>query len=122
MKRLVLAFVLGALPACSAAKAVIITGESADAVGQQFILASNAMQSAQKEGRCSKEEFLVWAEFSTRFDLFFGRGVDALKAARAIKDDVAANDIGAAVGRLAAELAGHYEGLKRAGLLPKGAP
>lgn len=110
------------LSSCSAAKAVIITGETADQVGQQFIIASNAMQAAEVDGKVSRETFLAWAEFSTRFDIFYGRGVDALKAARAIKDDVAANDIGAALGRLASELLGHYEALKKAGLLPKGVP
>jgi hypothetical protein len=120
VKTLLLGFAL--LSGCTATKAVIITGETADQVGRDFILASNAMQAAQAQGRVSKEEFLVWANFSSRFDIFFGRGVDALKAARAIHDDIAAHDIGAAVGRLAVELAGHYEGLKRSGLLPKGAP
>lgn len=110
------------LSGCTATKAFVVTGESLEAVGQQFIIASDAMQKAQKEGRVSKEEFLQWAEFSARFDTFYSRGVDALKAARAIKDDVAAMDLEAAIGRIAIELAGHYQALKSAGLLPKGAP
>lgn len=114
--------VLCLLSGCTATKAFVVTGEGIDAVGKQFVIASNAAQAAQAQGRISKEEFLVWAEFSARFDAFYGRGCDALKAARAIRDDVAARDLEAAIGRLAIELAGHYAAFKQAGLLPKGAP
>lgn len=110
------------LSGCTATKAFVVTGESIDQVGRQFVIASDAMQLAQKEGRVSKEEFLAWAEFSARFEVFYSRGVDALKAARAIGDDVAARDLEAAIGRIVIELMGHYSALKSAGLLPKGAP
>ena len=120
--RLALPLFLVASSACSPTKAFVVTGEGIDQVGQQFILASNAMQAGLESGRVSKEEFLHWAEFSGRFDTFYGRGVDTLRAARAIRDDVAAKDLEAAIGRLAIELSGHYAALKKAGLLPKGAP
>lgn len=119
--RLALPFFL-VFSSCTAAKAFVVTGEAIDQVGQQFIIVSNAMQTGLQSGRVSKEEFLQWAAFSARFDAFYGRGVDALKAARAIRDDVAARDLEAAIGRLAIELSGHYAAVKQAGLLSRGAP
>jgi hypothetical protein len=110
------------LSGCTATKAFIVTGEVENQVGKQFVIASNAMQAAEQSGKVSHKDFLVWAEFSARFDTFYGRGIDALKAARAIKDDIAAHDLEAAIGRIALELAGFYETMRKAGLLPMGAP
>lgn len=116
------ALVLALLSSCTVAKAVVITGESMDAAGQQFVIASNGFQRAQVSGGVSSEQFLKWAEFSSRFRATYNKSVDSLKAARAIGDDVAARDLEAAIGRILVELAGHYGLLVELGVIPKAAP
>jgi hypothetical protein len=107
---------------CTASQAYVITGESADVLGKQFVAASNAMQAGLAEKKVTPEQFKQWAAFSAKFDGFYGRAVDAWKAAQAIGDSLAVRDIEAAIGRLALELAGFYAELKRLNLLPVGAP
>lgn len=105
------------LSGCTATKAFVITGEGVDQVGKQFVHVSNAMQAGVASGKVSKEDFLEWAAFSSRFDVFYGRACDALRAAKAIGDDVAAKDMEAAIGRIAIELGGWAQAAQKAGLL-----
>lgn len=118
---------MGSLPgltlsSCTASQAFVVTGKSADVLGQQFVTASNAMQAGLQQKLITKEQFLAWNEFSQRFDALYGKTVDLWKAAQLAKDDAVAGDLETAIGRLAVELMGFYRTLKELHLLPPDAP
>lgn len=55
------------LMACSHAQAFIVSGESLNTVGQEFLGMADYMDAAAKDGKVTKEQYDKWAAFGLKF-------------------------------------------------------
>lgn len=116
---LILALV--AAPGCKTVAPFVVAADSIDALGDQFLQTNDAFNRGYAAGIVSDEDQEAWASFADRFVVFYRPTFNALRAAKESRDDVEAGRLGAAIARIAAELADFYGRAKTAGLL-KGPP
>lgn len=107
---------------CTASQAFVVTGDSINVAGQTFVATSKAMRLGLEQGAVSREDFAKWVEFSDKFAAVYGPTVEAYKAAVRVKDTIAVAGLEASLSGIVAELFVFYGKVKKANLLPAGAP
>lgn len=120
MLPLLLLFV--AAPACTHTDRLIVAGESIDAIGDEFIVAWEAMNKGYTEGKIDKATYDKWGEFAPRGRAAYHEAASAWRAARKVGDAVAEKKWLDAALTIGAELAKFYGVLDQLHLLPAGAP
>lgn len=121
MKTLALVLALAFLPACTATKAFIVSGEVIDDAGQKYIATGKAMRSGLNQGTVTPAQFREWAAFAERFDLSYDVAADSWKAAQKVGDAVEKKKAADAIEAIVRELLKFYGQMKEAHLLPAGA-
>lgn len=86
LRRVLLALLLGAAVAGCAAlggdRTLLVTGETLDAVGQQFVRTGQLYNRLLDEKLISEEQYREWARFAKRFQVAYPVAVDLWKEAR----------------------------------------
>lgn len=94
-----------ALSACTHDQALIVTGESLDALGQQFAELGPAMNEARQAGTISADTYAGWRAFGRKFQATYPLACNLWRAADAAKDDRLQVQAGAIVAALGVDLA-----------------
>lgn len=76
------------LTACSHQQAFLITAQSLEAAGDQFMVVHDYMEESVKEGKINPADYTKWKTFGMKFALAFPRAVDLYKIAM-LTDDLA---------------------------------
>lgn len=67
MRALTFSVMLSVFCSCTHVDALIVSGEAAVSVGEQFLLVSKAMEQAAFAGAITKEQYTAWAKFGEKF-------------------------------------------------------
>lgn len=78
--------VLLLLCACSHQQAFIITGQSIDTLGEQFVVVAEYMNTAVESGTVSEAQYAKWAVFGKKFQAAFPAAVQLFKIALLTED------------------------------------
>ena len=122
MRTLLFIVALALLPSCKTIAPFIVTEKSLKLAGEEYLLAGDAMDKGLDQGTMSRDEYVVWVEFSSRFRALYRPTVDLWYAAAKARDAALQGDVTAALVRMGNELLVFYDKLKQAKLLPPGAP
>ena len=74
------------LPACASSKGFIVSGETLDATGRQFVAVGNLYNRLLDGGHISADQYRPWAKFATKFKVAYPRAVDLWKDAIKFND------------------------------------
>lgn len=80
--------VLISLTACSHSQAFLVTAQSVNAMGEQFVIVHDFMEEAEKNGLVEPKTYAEWRTFGIKFQAAFPVAVDLLKIA-ILADDLA---------------------------------
>lgn len=72
--------------ACSHTQAFVISGESLNNVGEQFLAVADYMDTAAKEGKVSEEQYKKWTDFGTKFINIYPAAAHLWKMATLLDD------------------------------------
>jgi len=118
MRLALLALALAVTPACTAARAFAVTGDTIKATGRQYVQTTEAMIKGVDEGKISPSQFRAWAAFSDKFALTWDTTAAAWLRAREAKRNVELGEIEAAIAGIGADLYVFYLKARDLGLLP----
>lgn len=90
--------------ACSSVKPFVISGESLDAIGKQFVTVGNLYNSMLSTQQITPEQYRPWATFAKKFQQTYPSSVAAWKKARIANDQIAENKVSEAITLLTAQL------------------
>jgi len=72
----VLGVVVASLAACGGGRQLVITGETLDSMGKQFVTTANMYNSLHDQGQITDDEYRAWAEFARYFKVVYPATVD----------------------------------------------
>ena len=85
-------------------KSLVVTGESINTVGQQFVATGQAMNRALDAKQVTVEQYRSWAKFAHSFQATYPKLVEGWKVAVRSNDAVKQKEIGQAIVALSTEL------------------
>jgi hypothetical protein len=110
------------LSGCSSVTPFIATGEAIDLAGQQFVVAAPVFYEKCERQELPLETCRGWRDFAHRFKHLYRPSVDAWSAAVELNEAAVTQRYGDMIAPLISELLEFYGALKKAKLLPAGAP
>ena len=116
------AFMVASLGSCTHDQALIVTGESLDALGQQFASTGAAMNEARAAGTISADTYAGWRTFGRKFQAAYPLACSLWRAADAAKDERLQVQAGAIVAALGVDLAAWVALVEHAPPAPDGGP
>lgn len=66
---------------CTHTQALVITGNTLQAAGEQFLVVAAVMEELATEGKLTEEQYARWAEFGTKFQRVYPAAVHLWKVA-----------------------------------------
>lgn len=97
--------VLLLLASCATAtKTLLVTGESLDQLGKQFVSVGKQWNSLYDAKAITADQYKEWATFAVWFKAAYPEAVSLWKTARATNDTAATAAIEDSIGKMAAEL------------------
>lgn len=85
---LVLASATGGCATSDKSRSLVITGETLDAVGQQFVQTGRLYDRLLDAEKITKDEYRDWANYAKRFQLIYPEAVQAWTAGRSTDDTI----------------------------------
>lgn len=74
-----------AVAACTTTS-LLVTGETLDALGQQFLETGKVFDALYEQRTITAKDYVAWAEFAKSFKAYYPQAVGLWKAAKASKD------------------------------------
>lgn len=93
-----------ALASCTHEQAIVVTGESLDALGRQFVATNDAMTKARLAGAVTADGYAQWRTFGRKFQAAYPLALDLWRAADASGDERLQAQAAAMLAALGADL------------------